>query len=102
MTVTLRVLAVALLLLPASGFAAKVDFFSPQGEVKGVRQVAARFSDVMVPFGDPRLTEPFDIDCPEKGTARWADQKNWVFDFEHDLPAGVRCSFTVRSGPQDR
>src|SRR5207344_315651 len=81
----------------ASGLAAKVDFFSPQGEVKGVRQVAARFSDAMVPFGDPRLSEPFDIDCPEKGTARWADQKNWVFDFERDLPAGVRCAFTVKS-----
>ena len=70
--------------------------FSPQGEVKGVRQVAARFSEPMVPFGDPRLADPFDVDCPQPGAGRWADQKNWVFDFERDLPAGVRCSFHVK------
>jgi hypothetical protein len=91
-----RGLAVALLCLSAHGFAAKVEVFSPLGEVKGVRQVSARFSEAMVAFGDPRLAEPFDIDCPEKGSARWADQKNWVFDFERDLPAGIRCSFKVK------
>src|SRR5512139_2426394 len=56
-----------------------VEFFSPQGEVKGVRQVTARFSEQMVPFGDPRLVEPFEITCPEKGRARWADGKNWIY-----------------------
>ena len=96
MTVMPRGLAVALLCLSAHGFAAQVEVFSPQGEVKGVRQVSARFSEAMVAFGDPRLAEPFDIECPEKGSARWADQKNWVFDFERDLPAGVRCSFKVK------
>jgi uncharacterized protein YfaS (alpha-2-macroglobulin family) len=95
---TLRGLAAVLVLLSAHSFAARVEFFSPQGEVKGVRQIAARFSDPMVPFGDPRLAEPFDIECPEKGSARWADQKSWVFDFERDLPAGVRCTFKVKSG----
>jgi len=55
----------------------QVDVFSPQGEVKGVRQIAVRFSEPMVAFGDPRLPEPFEIDCPAPGTARWADQKNW-------------------------
>ena len=35
-------------------FAQPVEFFSPQGEVKGVRQVTARFAAAMVPFGDPR------------------------------------------------
>ena len=90
--------AVALLLLaqglPAT--AATVEVFSPQGEVKGVRQASARFSAPMVALGDPRLTDPFDIDCSEKGTARWADQKNWVFDFERDLPAGVKCAFGTK------
>jgi hypothetical protein len=77
-----------------------VESFSPQGEVKGVRQVAARFSAPMVAFGDPRLEAPFDIDCPEPGTGRWADARNWVYDFARDLPAGVRCSF--RSKPDLR
>jgi len=98
MTVTLRGLAATLLFLSTPGFAARVELFSPQGEVKGVRQVSARFSDAIVAFGDPRLAEPFDIDCPQPGSARWADQKNWVFDFERDLPAGVRCTFKVKPG----
>lgn len=76
-----------------------VEFFSPQGIVKGVRQVSVRFSKQMVPFGDPRgLVEPFDIDCPEKGEARWADGKNWVYDFDRNLSAGIRCSFSLKAG----
>src|SRR4030043_496530 len=75
----------------------QVELFSPQGTVKGVRQVSVRFSEQMVPFGDPKgLIEPFDIACPEKGTSRWADGKNWVFDFEKDLPAGIRCEFKLK------
>jgi hypothetical protein len=78
---------------------AYVEMFSPQGTVKGIRQVSARFSEQMVPFGDPRgLIEPFDITCPEKGTSRWADGKNWILDFEKDLPAGVRCEFRLKPG----
>jgi hypothetical protein len=79
MPATLRVLAVALLLLPASGFAAEVDFFSPQGEVKGVRQVAARFSTSWSPSAiRARLNCSTSI-APRRAR-RWADQKNWVFD----------------------
>jgi hypothetical protein len=76
-----------------------VEMFSPQGTVKGVRQVSVRFSEQIVPFGDPRgLIEPFDITCPEKGASRWADGKNWVLDFEKDLPAGIRCEFKLKPG----
>src|SRR5438477_1322238 len=78
--------------------AQSVEFFSPQGEIKSVRQVTARFARPMVPFGDPREVDPFGIDCPEKGKGRWADMKNWAYDFDHDLPAGVRCSFTLKPG----
>ena len=80
---------------------ARVELFSPQGEVKGVRQVTARFTTPMVPFGDPALVEPFEVLCAEKGQGRWADSRNWVFDFEHDLPAGARCSFTLKTGVTD-
>ncbi|MEO8738998.1 MAG: MG2 domain-containing protein, partial [Casimicrobiaceae bacterium] len=90
---------VALCAAWASALAAQpVEFFSPQGEVKGVRQVAARFATPMVPFGDPRELDPFDISCPEKGHGRWADMKNWIYDFDRDLPAGVRCSFALKAG----
>ncbi len=80
--------------------AATVESFSPSGEVKGIRQVSARFSAAMVPFGDPRELTPFTIACTPAatGTGRWADGRNWIYDFEQDLPAGVRCEFKLRSG----
>jgi uncharacterized protein YfaS (alpha-2-macroglobulin family) len=73
-----------------------IEVFSPEGPVKRVRQVAARFSDQMVSFGDPRLADPFDVACPAKGKGRWADGRNWVFDFDEDLPAGLVCTFTLK------
>lgn len=79
----------------------RIDTFSPEGTVKQVRQVAARFSGQMVPFGDLRLTDPFTVDCPEKGRGRWVDGNNWVYDFERDLPAAVRCSFTLKPDLKD-
>jgi uncharacterized protein YfaS (alpha-2-macroglobulin family) len=81
----------------AAAHGAQVEFFSPQGEVKGVRQVVARFSEPMVALGDPTLPAPFEIDCPLPGTARWADARSWVYDFERDLPAGVRCTFRIKA-----
>src|SRR5208283_2744423 len=73
--------------------------FSPQGTVKQVRQVTARFSEPMVPLGDPRdKTSPFVVDCPAHGAARWIDSRNWSYDFDQDLPAGLRCSFKLRAG----
>ncbi len=73
-----------------------IEVFSPEGSVKRVRQVSARFSDPMVSFGDPRLADPFDVDCPARGKGRWADGRNWVFDFDDDLPAGFACTFTLK------
>ena len=66
--------------------------------VKDVRQVAVRFSEPMVAFGDPRLPEPFAIDCEARGRGRWADTRNWIYDFESGLPAGLECRFTLREG----
>lgn len=76
----------------------RVESFSPQGQVKDVRQAMARFSEPMVAFGDPRLESPFDVQCEAKGNGRWADARNWAYDFEGDLPAGKKCSFTSKSG----
>jgi uncharacterized protein YfaS (alpha-2-macroglobulin family) len=85
--------------VPARG--AGVEAFSPQGAAKGVRQVMARFETPMVSFGDPRLEAPFDIDCAASGAGGWVDDRNWVFDFDTELPAGLRCTFAVRSGTVD-
>jgi alpha-2-macroglobulin len=94
----LRPLIVIVAAWACAASAQTVQLFSPQGEIKGVRQVTARFAVAMVPFGDPREVDPFAIDCVEKGKGRWADMKNWVYDFDRDLPAGVRCNFTVKQG----
>lgn len=52
----------------------------------------------MVALGDPRaVREPFVLECAEKGTSRWLDERTWVYDFERDLPPGVRCSFATRA-----
>jgi hypothetical protein len=86
----------------AQGGAARVDRFVPEGDVKGgakgVREVSARFSERMTALGDPRVARDlFDVDCPEKGQARWADGRTWVYVFARDLPPGVRCRFTLRA-----
>ena len=39
----------------------QVSAVSPQGTVKQVRQAQEHFSVPMVPLGDPRLTDPFDV-----------------------------------------
>lgn len=94
----LNSLLITALLISPSLFAARLQTLSPQGEVAEIRQVVARFDEAMVAFGDPQAPAPFDIECSDpkanKGSARWQDDKRWVFDFENDLPPGVRC--TVR------
>jgi uncharacterized protein YfaS (alpha-2-macroglobulin family) len=75
-----------------------VSAFSPQGTVKPARQAQAQFSVPMVPLGDPRLADPFDVSCAEGGRGRWVDTQSWVYDFARDLPAGLRCTFTLKSG----
>ena len=85
--------------------AAHVEFFSPQGTTKGVRQASARFSEQMVSFGNPTLADPFDINCSGigniAGKGRWADGKNWEYDFDKDLPAGIKCDFTLKPWLKD-
>src|SRR5688500_20400009 len=88
--------------LTTHAFGAEVQLFSPQGEAKNVRQVTARFSDPMVAFGDPRLADPFTVQCDGdparlKGRGRWADARNWIYDFEADLPGGQRCKFALKA-----
>ncbi len=98
----LRLTGLFLSLLSYIAHGATVESFSPVGEVKGVRQVTARFSAAIVPFGDPRELTPFSVECSSKesttGKGRWADTRNWVYDFDRDLPAGVRCEFKLASG----
>lgn len=97
-----RVLFAIFLTLGAAAAAqTRVESFSPEGEVKDVRQVTARFSQPMVAFGDPRGLDPFAVDCAPKGKGRWIDGRTWSYDFEADLPGAVACSFTLREDSRD-
>ncbi|AAU91956.1 conserved domain protein [Methylococcus capsulatus str. Bath] len=87
---------VTLCWIQAAG-AARLELFSPEGTAKDVRQVTARFSEPMVAFGDPRLADPFTVDCPVRGRGRWAEPRTWVYDFEADLPAGLSCRFRPKA-----
>lgn len=93
-------LAIGVIFLPSQSVAAgspepSVVRFSPQGELESVRQVSARFASDMVRLGDPRVKNPFTIDCVAKGKGRWVDTRNWVYDFYPPLPSGVACEFRL-------
>ena len=86
--------------LPAS--ALTLTALTPQGETAQVRQVVARFDQSAVHFGDPKAPAPLAVACDDakagQGTGRWLSDKQWVFDFAADLPAGVRCAVTPVAG----
>lgn len=89
-------------LLAAQAHALQITSFSPQGEVARVRQVVAKFDAAAVNFGDPKAPAPFTLSCSDatatQGTGRWTGEREWVFDFERDLPPGVRCTATLKPG----
>ncbi|MDV6235058.1 MG2 domain-containing protein [Leptospira ellisii] len=73
--------------------------FNPTGEVKKPAQVRARFSESMIPLGNPKFSlSPFSVRCPIGGTERWVDDKNWVLEFYAPLPGGLECSFETKKG----
>ena len=91
--------------------AAEVTSFSPEGNVKNIQQVTARFSTDMKSLGDPRDTIiPFTASCEDNrgkelkvpaSTSRWADTKNWVLDFTNPLSAGIQCKMSMKQGLKD-
>ena len=78
--------------------ALQITSLTPQGEVARVRQIVAKFDQAAVNFGDPKAPAPLAVSCSDaaagKGTGRWTGEKQWVYDFENDLPPGVRCTVT--------
>ena len=86
--------------LPAQ--ALQITSLSPQGEVARVRQVVAKFDDSAVKFGDPKAAAPLALSCSDaqatQGSGRWVSDREWAFEFERDLPPGVRCQLTTKAG----
>lgn len=94
-------LAWSLLAWTPAASAAQITRFSPEGVNPQVRQVAIRFDEPMVPMGDLKAAAPAAVSCSGgsvAGSGRWVNATNWVFDFERDLPPGVRCSVRISTG----
>jgi len=92
----LAVTALGHIALPAQ--ALQIVSLSPQREVARVRQMVVKFDQAAVNFGDPKAPAPLSLSCSDaqagKGTGRWINEKQWVYDFENELPPGVRCTAT--------
>ncbi|MBT2323164.1 alpha-2-macroglobulin [Variovorax paradoxus] len=97
-TTTRALAAAALAFFTLGAHALQITSVTPQGEVARIRQVVAKFDQAAVNFGDPKAPAPLAVSCTDaqasKGTGRWTGEKQWVFDFENDLPPGVRCTVT--------
>ena len=82
--------------------AAQVISVSPQGEVSQIRQVVVKFDKSAVNFGDPKAEAPASLSCSDaqvsKGNSRWVTDRVWSYDFDNDLPPGVRCTLQMKSG----
>lgn len=61
-----------------------------------VERFTLRFSENMVPLGDPRAAPAATSDCPVASTGRWVDQQTFVLDFAKPLPGGLSCKVTLR------
>ena len=102
MNIPNQLIGAALTWLAFSAQAFQITSLSPQGEVARIRQVAVKFDEAAVSFGDPKVAAPVTLSCSDaqagKGTGRWTTEREWVFDFEADLPPGIACTVQVRQG----
>ncbi|PZQ23793.1 MAG: alpha-2-macroglobulin [Sphingopyxis macrogoltabida] len=63
-----------------------------------ITRFTLRFSEDMVPLGDPRATAPAKHDCKVPAEGRWVDTRTWVLEFDRPLPGGQSCHVELRSG----
>ena len=63
-----------------------------------IERFTLRFSEAMVPLGDPRAQPAADNDCPVPSSGRWVDSQTFVIDFDRPLPGGASCKVTLRDG----
>ncbi|MBA3940951.1 MAG: alpha-2-macroglobulin, partial [Sphingopyxis sp.] len=61
-----------------------------------ITRFTLRFSEDMVPLGDPRARAPATNDCKQPSSGRWVDTRTWVLEFEKPLPGGLRCHVDLR------
>ncbi|HKX87591.1 MAG TPA: alpha-2-macroglobulin, partial [Sphingopyxis sp.] len=63
-----------------------------------ITRFTLRFSEDMVPLGDPRAPAPATNDCKLPSSGRWVDTRTWVLEFDKPLPGGLACHVELRDG----
>ena len=63
-----------------------------------VERFTLRFSEAMVPLGDPRASPAATSNCPVASTGRWTDEQTFVLEFAKPLPPGTICKVNLREG----
>ena len=94
-----RWVVLALALAPIAAFgdnSPRVVLAQPGVGGGAIERFTVRFSQPMIPLGDPRAAAPLTTPCA--GTGRWVDGQTWVFDFAAPLAGGTQCKFDLRPG----
>ena len=65
-----KILVAAVAALAVQAHALQIISESPQGEASRVRQIAAKFDEAAVNFGDPKAPAPFILNCSDAQAAR--------------------------------
>ncbi|MDB5695733.1 MAG: alpha-2-macroglobulin [Sphingomonas bacterium] len=94
-----RMAVLALSLVPVAAFgdnSPRVAFAQPRIGNGAIERFTVRFSQAMVPLGDPRARAPLSTGCA--GLGRWVDQQTWVFEFAAPLAGGAQCKFDAAAG----
>jgi alpha-2-macroglobulin len=63
-----------------------------------INRYTLRFSEAMVPLGDPRAKAPAKLTCSVPAEGRWADQQTYVYEFTRPLPGGLSCDIELNAG----
>ena len=89
-----RWIVLALAAAPMAAFgdnSPRVVFAQPGVGGGAIDRFTVRFSQAMVPLGDPRSPAPLTTPCAGQG--RWVDGQTWVFEFAAPLAGGSQCKF---------
>ncbi|HXH15717.1 MAG TPA: MG2 domain-containing protein [Sphingomonas sp.] len=93
--------ALAIVVAPVAAFGGDtphVTLATPNISDGAITRFTVRFSDAIVPLGDPRAASPLKVECAIPGEGRWADPQTYVWDFAQPLPGGMRCTLATRDG----
>lgn len=87
-------------LLPSAAAAFSIQTVTPQGVVQEARQVVVRTDTDAVRLGNAQAADIATVQCTDaagaQGTGRWNDAREWVWQFERPVPAGVQCTITPK------